>query len=44
MQMGNTPGPIIVVDAEATTYVPAGWVAAADEVGIVTLERSSHDR
>ncbi|MDB5298176.1 MAG: methylhydantoinase, partial [Phycisphaerales bacterium] len=37
---GPTPGPLLVEDDEATTYVPPGWTAACDPRGIVTLIRS----
>ncbi len=39
IQRGRTPGPLILVDAEATTFVPAGWLAKADDRGIVELTR-----
>jgi N-methylhydantoinase A len=37
---GPMPGPVLLIDAEATTYVPAGWGAACDPRGIVTLTRT----
>ena len=41
---GATPGPILLIDDEATTYVPAGWSAACDPRGIVTLSRTRKAR
>jgi N-methylhydantoinase A len=37
---GNVNGPALVLDAEATTYVPPVWSARALENGTVVLERS----
>jgi N-methylhydantoinase A len=34
-------GPMLIVDAEATTYVPPGWSATAREDGTVLLSRTS---
>jgi N-methylhydantoinase A len=34
-------GPFLVIDPEATTYVPLGWGAAAREDGTLILERTS---
>jgi hypothetical protein len=39
IQMGNTPGPVLLTDPEATTFVPAHWLARADERGIAELTR-----
>jgi N-methylhydantoinase A len=36
---GKTPGPVLLVDPEATTFIPAGWMAQADTNGIVQLTR-----
>ena len=33
------PGPLLLVDPEATTYVPTGWTAAGREDGGVQVER-----
>jgi N-methylhydantoinase A len=35
----SVPGPLLVVDAEATTFVPGGWLAAGDAQGSVALTR-----
>jgi N-methylhydantoinase A len=34
-----TPGPLLLLDAEATTYVPAGWAANRSADGTVLLRR-----
>jgi N-methylhydantoinase A/oxoprolinase/acetone carboxylase beta subunit len=39
LQLGQTPGPIILIDPEATTLVPPGWNAESDDRGIVLLTR-----
>jgi len=39
MQMSVTPGPIVLTDPEATTFVPQHWTARCDERGIVQLTR-----
>jgi N-methylhydantoinase A/oxoprolinase/acetone carboxylase beta subunit len=35
----SVPGPLLVIDAEATTFVPEGWVSTGDERGWVVLTR-----
>jgi hypothetical protein len=30
-------GPVLLIDAEATAYVPGDWVARAEENGVVLL-------
>ena len=35
----NVGGPLLLVDPEATTYVPPGWTAAARMDGIVHLTK-----
>jgi N-methylhydantoinase A len=40
VQLGRTPGPIILIDPEATTFIPAGWGAQSDDRGVVLLARS----
>ena len=35
--IGDLDGPFLIVDAEATTYVPPGWSASARQDGTVTL-------
>jgi N-methylhydantoinase A len=37
LRAGPTAGPLLLIDAEATTYVPAPWSAAAREDGSVVL-------
>ncbi|HEX8522209.1 MAG TPA: hydantoinase/oxoprolinase family protein [Tepidisphaeraceae bacterium] len=39
LTIGPTPGPVILIDPEATTFVPAGWLAQAESSGIVRLSR-----
>jgi N-methylhydantoinase A len=39
IQMGATPGPLVLLDPEATTFVPAHWLAQADAHGIIELSR-----
>lgn len=36
---GRQPGPMLLIDPEATTFVPAGWVAEAQGNGAVALQR-----
>ena len=37
--MSDMPGPMLVIDPEATTFVPAEWMARTSEDGMVTLDR-----
>jgi N-methylhydantoinase A len=37
---GPTSGPLLLIDPEATTFVPTGWTAAASENGSVFIERT----
>jgi N-methylhydantoinase A len=37
--LGDVEGPALIVDAEATTYVPPGWSASAREDGTAVLVR-----
>jgi N-methylhydantoinase A len=37
--LGRQPGPALLIDPEATTFVPAAWVAESSANGIVTLQR-----
>jgi N-methylhydantoinase A/oxoprolinase/acetone carboxylase beta subunit len=37
--MSAMPGPLLVIDPEATTFVPADWMATTTQNGMVTLER-----
>jgi N-methylhydantoinase A len=37
LDAGETRGPILLIDAEATAYVPNDWAARADETGVVVL-------
>jgi N-methylhydantoinase A len=37
---GATVGPILLIDPEATAFVPEGWTAAADPAGAVLLTRA----
>ena len=32
-------GPLLLIDAEATTFVPAGWLAQARDDGSVIIEK-----
>jgi hypothetical protein len=34
---GDVPGPFLLIDAEATAYVPGAWRGAAQENGSVIL-------
>ncbi|MEA2708428.1 MAG: N-methylhydantoinase [Phycisphaerales bacterium] len=36
---GKSAGPFLLIDAEATTFVPAGWLAQAQANGSVVLNR-----
>ena len=36
---GKSAGPFLLIDAEATTFVPAGWLAQAQANGAVVLNR-----
>jgi N-methylhydantoinase A/oxoprolinase/acetone carboxylase beta subunit len=40
VSMTAMPGPLLIVDPEATTFVPRHWVAKTAENGVVTLTRS----
>lgn len=35
----RTQGPLLVIDPEATTFVPPGWSAVADDRGMLVLEK-----
>jgi N-methylhydantoinase A len=37
--LGRQPGPALLIDPEATTFIPAAWVAESSANGIVTLKR-----
>jgi N-methylhydantoinase A len=37
--LGRQPGPALLIDPEATTFVPSGWFAESSANGIVTLKR-----
>jgi N-methylhydantoinase A len=39
LAVGRTPGPLLLIDPEATTLVPIGWIAEADDRGIVRVTR-----
>jgi N-methylhydantoinase A len=41
---GEAEGPVIVLEPTATTYVDAGWKATADELGCISLERTTGER
>ena len=36
---GNQAGPMLLIDAEATTFIPAGWMARSEPNGSVIVER-----
>jgi len=36
---GKSPGPALLIDAEATTFIPDGWMARAQGDGSVIIER-----
>jgi N-methylhydantoinase A len=36
---GRSPGPLLIIDPEATTFVPDGWSASASQEGSAILER-----
>ena len=36
---GKQTGPMLLIDAEATTFVPRGWLAQAQPNGSVILQR-----
>jgi N-methylhydantoinase A len=36
---GKSAGPFLLIDAEATTFVPAGWLAQAQPNGAVVVQR-----
>jgi N-methylhydantoinase A len=38
---GRTCGPFLLIDDEATTYVPEGWSATCDSRGIVIVEQKT---
>jgi N-methylhydantoinase A len=38
---GPTAGPLLLIDPEATAFVPQGWAATADAAGAVLLNRAS---
>jgi N-methylhydantoinase A/oxoprolinase/acetone carboxylase beta subunit len=38
LAVGTTRGPLLVLDDEATTYIPPPWSAVARENGTVVLE------
>jgi N-methylhydantoinase A len=40
LHRGGAAGPFLLVDDEATTYVPAGWSATCDGRGIVTIAKT----
>jgi N-methylhydantoinase A len=40
--MGTALGPALVIDPEATTYLPPHWTATARDDGTLILRRSSH--
>jgi N-methylhydantoinase A len=37
--LGRQPGPALLIDPEATTFIPAAWIAEPSASGIVTLKR-----
>ena len=37
--LGRQPGPALLIDPEATTFIPAAWFAESSPNGIVTLKR-----
>ena len=39
---GIIDGPLLLIDAEATAYVPPNWSARANSDGSVILERVKH--
>jgi N-methylhydantoinase A len=39
LAVGDVSGPLLLIDAEATAYVPAGWRFASQENGSVILSR-----
>jgi N-methylhydantoinase A len=39
ISQGNLAGPLLLIDAQATTFVPPGWSAIASEDGMVRLTR-----
>ena len=41
LAIGSTAGPVLLVDATATAYVPGGWSAEARADGTVIAERSA---
>jgi N-methylhydantoinase A/oxoprolinase/acetone carboxylase beta subunit len=36
----SADGPLLIIDAEATTYVPPAWVVRADRKGSILLRRA----
>ena len=36
---GKSPGPALLIDPEATTFIPGGWMARAQDDGAVVVER-----
>jgi N-methylhydantoinase A len=40
LALEQTPGPLLLIDSEATTFVPAGWTSSASRDGSVLLERT----
>jgi hypothetical protein len=40
---GDRLGPLLIVDPEATTYVPPRWLARTDWRGSVLLERNARE-
>jgi N-methylhydantoinase A len=36
---GKSPGPALLIDPEATTFIPDGWMARAQPDGCVLVER-----
>ena len=36
---GKSHGPALLIDPEATTFIPAGWMARAEADGCVLVER-----
>jgi N-methylhydantoinase A/oxoprolinase/acetone carboxylase beta subunit len=41
MWAGPSPGPVLLIDPEATTFIPDGWMAHAEPNGSVIAERMS---
>ncbi len=41
LPLGNTDGPLLIIDAEATSLIPTGWSATASENGSVIADRST---